>query len=65
MEKSNTRESDKAVEVSKDSLKQYPLLDTDLKDEDWPELLADPCYNPAYILRQSGTDFSTFPIIPY
>ena len=53
------------MEVSKESLQQYPLLDTDLKDEGWPELLTGPCYNPAYILRQSGTDFSTFLIIPH
>lgn len=59
------RESDEAVEVSKESLKWYPLLETDLKDEDWPKLLIGPCYNPAYIPRQSDIDSSTFLIISY
>lgn len=61
------RQADEAVEIStrinKDP-EQHSLLDIDLEDEDSPELLTGLCYyNPVYISRQPGTDFSTFPLL--
>ena len=61
-------EADEAVETSisistrinKDH-EQHSLLETDLEDEDWPELLTGFWYyNPEYIPRQPGGDFHTY-----
>ena len=51
-----------STRISKDP-EQCPLLDTDLEDEDWPEILTDSrCYNPECTPKQPGTLFYTSPL---
>lgn len=44
-----------STRISKDP-EPCSLLDTDLENENWPELLSDSwCYNPVCTIRQTGT----------